>query len=115
MIFMKISQTIGLIGVSGLLLAGILAPTIYATEDGQFPVFPTVIDEGGEINEKSESLEGRSSKESGEIITNESGVFSPWGFIKSQFTKTVFGEESGVIFTLESLSSKPDGRGDLHY
>jgi len=37
-----------LMGLTNLLLAGLLAPTIYAAEDGSFPIFPTIIGDASE-------------------------------------------------------------------
>ena len=121
---MRISQAFMFTGAIILLLAGLFTPTTYGAEDGQFPVFPTVVEDGSVVAPASPAplaetqrpeTERSNRERENRAATSESGAFSPWGFVKSQFTKTVFGGESGVIFTLESLSSKPDGRGDLHY
>lgn len=118
---MRFSQIIALTGLTSFLLAGFLAPTIYAAEDGSFPVFPTVIENGSIVAPASlievEEPEIDRNNVDGEsrAVENKSGVFSPWEFIKSQFVKKIFGEESGVVFVLESSSSKPDRQGDLRY
>lgn len=121
---MRFSRTITLVGLTGLLLAGLSAPTSYAVEDASFPVFPTVIEDGSIaapilpaplIEAQKPEMERSNVDKESRVVTNKSGVFSPWKFIKAQFGKTVFGEESGVIFTSESLSSKPDRQGDLRY
>ena len=46
---MKISQTIVFTGLAGFVLVGLIAPAVYAAEDGQFPVFPTVIEDGSTV------------------------------------------------------------------
>ena len=142
---MKISQTIAFTGLAGLLLAGLLAPTIYATEDGQFPAFPTIVGDGsgssgasstatgatGEtvispatpteaqkatvIKTKTVTTEDRDAEERNNFVTNESGVFSPWGTIKQAFVGRAQAGEEGVVFALEALDAKPSGQGDLRY
>lgn len=72
---MKISQTAMFAGLTGLILAGLLAPTVYATEDGQFPVFPTVI-------------EGESASTTDATTTGET-VISPASPVKAQKTTVV--------------------------
>lgn len=84
----RFSQTITLIGLTGLLLVGLLAPTSHAVEDANFPVFPTVVEDGSiaapilpaplieaQKPEREESDVDRENR----VATNESGVFSPWG------------------------------------
>lgn len=133
---MRTSQTITLIGLVSLLSAGLLAHTIYATEDGQFPVFPTVIDEGSDatVSPSSQTVieEDVTEKNDGErvqqigatktesvrdenVVTNEAGVFSPWGLVKKVFVNRVKAGEEGVVFALTALDAKPSGRGDLRY
>lgn len=125
-------RIIGLMGIVGLLLAGILTPTIYATEDGQFPVFPTVIEgEAGAtvspssqtvIEEKNVIQQTKKTKitevapvKSENIVTNATGVFSPWGLVKQIFVNRVKAGEEGVVFALEALDAKPSRQGDLRY
>lgn len=148
---MKISQAIGLVGVIGLLLAAILTPTIYATEDGQFPVFPTVIGDApeGKVESSTEDTTGDTivsptspnetqkttitkttvkktavaSQEEEEsnlkkkdyVVTNEQGVFSPYGYVKKRIVGDAKAGEEGVVFALTSLDAKPSGQGDLRY
>lgn len=127
MIVMKIS---GFTGLIGLLLGGFFVPTIYATENGQFPVFPTVIEEGSNataspssqtviIEEKNVIQQVKTTKAEpvgGEnTVTNETGVFSPWGFVKQIFVSRVKAGETGVVFALTALDAKPSGQGDFRY
>lgn len=148
---MKLSQTVGLMGVTGLLLASILAPTIYATEDGSFPVFPTVIGDAPEGKAVSSTAsttgdtivspasptktekttatkttvkrtsaapveeEESSVKKKDYVVTNESGVFSPWGAVKQAFINRAQAGEDGVVFALTTLNAKPTRQGDLRY
>ncbi|MBI2506968.1 MAG: hypothetical protein HYW00_02415, partial [Candidatus Colwellbacteria bacterium] len=117
---MKNIQTIGLIAGIGLLSAWIFAPTIYAVEDGQFPVFPTVIENGGATAPASQPVIEEvktepSVKKDKDIVTSESGVFSPWGTLKQALFGRAQAGEEGVVFALEAESAKPSGRGDLRY
>ena len=117
---MKFSQAIVFTGLIGFLLTGLLAPTIYATEDGQFPVFPTVVEDSSivvspVVKTKTTVVEDRGVERKDNLVTNESGVFSPWGTVKQAFTNRARAGEEGVVFALTSLDAKPSGRGDLRY
>ena len=125
---MKFSQAIVFTGLIGFLLTGLLAPTIYATEDGQFPVFPTVVEDSSIVvspvvktkttvvaDSTGSPREDRGVERKDNLVTNESGVFSPWGTVKQAFTNRARAGEEGVVFALTSLDAKPSGRGDLRY
>lgn len=128
---MKIGQIIRLVGVTGLFLAGILAPTTYATEDGQFPVFPTVVGDTSSTTidtpteettitkavktVEREEVGGKGARTKSDVVTNESGVFSPWGTVKRAFTDRAQAGENGVAFALTTLNAKPTRQGDLRY
>lgn len=150
---MKTSQTIRLMGVFSLLLGGILAPTIYATEDGGFPVFPTVIEGDGEaeigtstaststsgetvVSPATPTKTGKTTvtkttvektsaasvkeeetdvKRKDYFVTNESGVFSPFGFVKKRILGDAEAGEGGVVFALTSQDAKPTSQGDFRY
>ena len=123
------SQTIVFTGLIGLLLAGLLAPAVYATENGDFPVFPTVIENGSAVvsptvvktrttvvaDSTSSPQESRRVEKRDNFVTNESGVFSPWGTLKRAFSNRAQAGEEGVLLVLTPLDSKPSGRGDLQY
>lgn len=130
---MKTSQTIAFAGLIGLITAGLLAPTIYATEDGQFPVFPTII-EGNSSSTgetivspatpaktqkttvtKTTTVTPESVKQKSYATTNESGVFSPWGYVKSRTFSNAQAGGEGVMLALEPVDAKPTARGDLQY
>ena len=126
---MKISQIIFLMGLVGLLSAGFLVPTIYAAEDGNFPVFPTVIEGNAGvtvspssqtvIEEKNAAQQTKTTKaepvKSKSIVANEARVFSPWDLVKQFFVNRVKAGEEGVVFALQALDAKPSGQGDLRY
>lgn len=142
---MEIRKFIVLTGLVGILLAG-LAPITEAAEDGQFPVFPTVIEDraDGAVSEtappetitspapspaetgttvikntntvqKEGAAERSGAGERDNFVTNESGVFSPWGTLKRAFINRAQAGEEGVAFALTSLDAKPTGQGDLRY
>lgn len=129
---MKVSQTIALMSLIGFLLAGFLVPTIYATEDGQFPVFPTVIEgaAGAAVSPSSQTVIGDATPSASlgqanspqaaparekNIATNETRVFSPWDLLKQFFVGRVRAGEKGVVFALAALDTKPSSQGDLRY
>ena len=116
-------------GLVGLLSAGFLVPTIYAAEDGNFPVFPTVIEGNAGvtvspssqtvIEEKNAAQQTKTTKaepvKSKSIVANEARVFSPWDLVKQFFVNRVKAGEEGVVFALQALDAKPSGQGDLRY
>ncbi|MDP3991748.1 MAG: hypothetical protein Q8P66_02555 [Candidatus Colwellbacteria bacterium] len=114
------SQTIVFTGLTGFVLVGLIAPAVYATEDGQFPVFPTVIEDSSivvspVVKTKTAPVKDRKVEKKDNFVTNELGVFSPWGTVKQTFTNRARAGEEGVVFALTSLDAKPSGRGDLRY
>ena len=106
---------------------------VYAIEDGNFPVFPTVIEESitneeiGIIKVKEErgqsvsrvredrTDEGVTSNES--VVTNELGVFSPWGTVKRALSdRAQRGEEGNASNGKDDgglTASVLDSAGDL--
>lgn len=119
---MKISQAIVFTGLIGLLGVGLSVPTVYATEDGQFPVFPTVIEDGSaaipsaaptEI-QKTNVVEAETAIAEDRGIS-ESGVFSPWEALKQALFGKAWAGGDGVGLALEPVNTKPSTRGDLRY
>ncbi len=128
---MRTSQTIGLGVLVGLFLAGFLAPATYALEDGQSPVFPTVIGDGAPgdaavvpspetVVEKRASVEKAgavktSPAEDEERLRDEPGTTSFFDFLRDKIFNRVRAGEEGVVFALEAVDAKPNRNGDLGY
>lgn len=146
-------------GLISLFLSGLLTPTIYATADstpssasgqaslpqadGQFPVFPTVIEgesasttdatttsetiispalppatkkeiqKGTTVVQRNAEIQNRGVKN--KYVTNELGVFSPWGTIKRAISGRAMAGGEGVMLVIEAVRAKPTTRGDLRY
>lgn len=49
------------------------------------------------------------------VVTNELGVFSPWGTVKQALFGRARAGEEGVVFALTALDAKPTRQGDLRY
>lgn len=141
---MKSSQVIVFTGLISLLLAGLLTPMTYATADGQFPVFPTVIENGAEgtasentspetivspaspvtetkatvtetVEPVQRAVRENGARANGGAVSNEVGIFSPWGALKQAFFGRARAGDGGVHFALEAISAKPTRQGDLRY
>src|SRR3989344_2958218 len=131
----RFSQIIALTSLVGLLLAGFLAPTIYATADstsspqadGSFPVFPTVIEDGVTktvVSPTAPTPEEKTTITETETISSQSEslrkaenveAFSLWRALKQAIFGNARAGEEGVVFALAALDAKPGNRGDLRY
>lgn len=122
---MKTRRTIALIGLAGFILAGLVAPAVYATEDGQFPVFPTVI---GDAMSPATTTTTTTPTERAPVVkiektveresrypTNEADVFSPWAYVTQGLFGRADARGEGVTLALEPVDAKPSSRGDLRY